>query len=383
MERVFNGDCVSVKERRKIKGWRNWLPLRRLRHRLEYGLLCVVAWSIPRCPRRIALAIAHSIGWLGYHGDRRGRRLGAANLRLAVEHGQLDLHGRSIEQTLRLCYRNFARGFIDLFWFSRLTPEQLERWVDIEFSDNVRQWIQSNQGGIFLTPHFGIFEWTSLVVGWQGVRLDIVAQDFHNPVLTEVFARARRHSGHRIVSRKGAMLKLVRTIRSGGSIAMLPDLNIPRQGAAVPVDVFGIPAWMPATHAEISLRFNVPMLLAVCEPHPDGRATLRALDLIGHHSDNRQNRNGGLNPSRNELTQLVWDRFESAIRERPDLWLWMYRHWRHRHESRLHLAACSSDHNDAASPTVPQPRGNERAGGGQAVERGGVGSIGGGQRRAG
>jgi hypothetical protein len=27
---------------------------------------------------------------------------------------------------------------------------------------------------------------------------------------------------------------------------------------------------------------------------------------------------------------MVWDRIESAVRQRPELWLWMYHHWRFR-----------------------------------------------------
>jgi lauroyl/myristoyl acyltransferase len=30
-----------------------------------------------------------------------------------------------------------------------------------------------------------------------------------------------------------------------------------------------------------------------------------------------------------EMTQRVWDNFEKAIREHPECWLWMYKHWRY------------------------------------------------------
>jgi Kdo2-lipid IVA lauroyltransferase/acyltransferase len=31
-----------------------------------------------------------------------------------------------------------------------------------------------------------------------------------------------------------------------------------------------------------------------------------------------------------EIAQTCWDRFEPVIRERPELWLWAYKHWRYR-----------------------------------------------------
>jgi hypothetical protein len=31
-----------------------------------------------------------------------------------------------------------------------------------------------------------------------------------------------------------------------------------------------------------------------------------------------------------EITQACWNRFEPIIRENPDYWLWVYKHWRYK-----------------------------------------------------
>lgn len=306
-----------------IRQLRKWKPLLRLRYRIEYMVLSVFAGLIPRLPRSTVLSAANAIGMIGFHLDRRGRELGRQNLALAITHGGLDLGLRSQDEVLKVCYQNFARGFLDLFWFSRLDSGNLNRWIEIENESTILESLQPDRGAVFLTPHYGVFEWTSLIVGFRGLSLDIVAQDFKNAALIKVITRAREHSGHRILSRQGAMLKLIRTARRGGNIAMLPDLNLKPQGAAVSINVFGISAWMTAAHVEISRRCDAPMVLAVCEPQPDGRAVLRVLDVITASGENAH-------LSRTELTQMVWDRIEATVRQRPELWLWMYRHWRYR-----------------------------------------------------
>jgi lauroyl/myristoyl acyltransferase len=313
----------------KVRKLRKWKPLLRLRYRCEYLALRFFASLIPRLPRNLVLNAAKSVGIIVFHLDNRGRRLGRENLETAVKHGGLDLGTRNHDDVLKECYQNFARCFLDLFWFSRLNSENLHHWIKIENESAILDSIRSNRGAVFLTPHYGIFEWASLTVGLRGLSLDIVAQDFKNAALKDVISRARQCSGHRILSRQGAMLKLIRTARGGGNIAMLPDLNLSPQGAAVAINVFGVSAWMTAAHIEISRRCDAPMVIAICEPRPDGRAILRVLDVI--HA-------GGSNShlSRTELTQMVWDRIESAIRQRPELWLWMYRHWRY----------CPSEKND-------------------------------------
>jgi Kdo2-lipid IVA lauroyltransferase/acyltransferase len=296
--------------------------VRRLRYRIEYLSLLFVAATIPKMPRRWVLAAAKSLGSIAIRFDHRGRELGLKNLKLAIEHGGLDLGGRSPEAVLLACYQNFARGFLDLFWFSRLNAESLNRWVEIENEGGIRESLRDDRGAIFLTPHYGIFEWTSLVVGFRGLRLDIVAQDFQNQALTEIVRRAREHSGHRVLSRDGAMLKMLRSVKQGGNIAMLPDLNVPPQGAASEITVFGLPSCMTSAHIEISRRCGVPMFIATCEPLDDGRAVLRVLDVVSVDPSEQAE-------SRTASTQAIWDRFEMAIRQRPELWLWMYRHWKY------------------------------------------------------
>lgn len=293
----------------------------KIRHHIEFTALSGLAWLIPRLPRRVILVAARRLGSLAMLVDRRGRHLGLSNLRSAIRQGDLQLGDRSPEQVLRACYQNFARGWLDLFWFTRLTAESMAKWVEIENEDEIRSCLGSDCGAIFITPHYGMFEWSSLIIGFRGVKLNIVAQDFANSSLTTVFRHAREHSGHCVISREGAMLKLLRAVRRGEHVAMLPDLNIRPQGAATTVQMFGAPACLTAIHVEIAKRCGAPLFLAVCEPLPDGRAKLRVLDVVRVGRDAQQEEIA-------RATQAIWDQFEAKIRIRPELWLWMYKHWR-------------------------------------------------------
>ena len=313
----------------------NWLrsqfrkgSLQSFRHRFEHAALRGMAWVIPKLSRVRVLRLADWIGSIAMRLDRDGRQRGLQNLQAAVLNGGLDLRGRHPDEVMRACYQNFARGILDLFWFSRLTPETMGDWVEIEDEARLRGLLTTDQGAIFLTPHYGIFEWCSLVMGFRGVRLNIVAQDFANPSLTDLFRRAREHSGHRILSRQGAMLKLLREVKRGGFVAMLPDLNIRPQGVASDVTMFGLPTYLTSVHTEIAHRCQTPMFVAVCEPLADGRAKLRVLDVIRIPPDADRE-------TLAQTTQAVWDHFEEAIRQRPELWLWMYRHWKYGPDERL------------------------------------------------
>lgn len=296
---------------------------RRCRYAVECGALSAVAWSIPRMPRRAVLATARLVGGLAMKFDRRGRELGLKNLRLAVQHGDLDLGGRDYREVLRACYNNFAQCFLDLFWFAGATQESVDPWIEIENEKALGRLLKADRGAIFLTPHFGMFECASLILGFHGTKLNIIAQHLKNTSLIEIFQRARESNGHQVLSRDGAALKLFKVVKQGGNIALLPDLNVPPQKLAVPVRVFGIPTSLTSIHVEISRRCEVPMFVVVCEPRPDGRIVLRVLDQITATSL-------GEKTSIQATTQRVWDQLEQTIRKCPERWLWMYNHWRYR-----------------------------------------------------
>lgn len=335
--------------RRGLRRVWKWWPLMWLRRVVEFAVVRALAGLIPRLPRTAALRCARLLGRVAYWVDRRRRRIGQQNLRRAVEHGGLDLRGRRPQAVLLACYQNFARSLIDLFWFSRLSATTMDRWVNIENEPAVRQQLPKHGGAIFLTPHYGIFEWSSLIVGFRGLKLDIIAQDFSSEAVTDVFRRARQHSGHRVLSRNGGMLKLLRTAKQGGNIAMLPDLNIRPQRAAALVRMFGLPAYLTTVHVDIARRCGSRLFVAVVDPHDDGRVTMRVLDVIAVDAD--------ADPARvQQLTQRVWDRFEEAIRNRPELWLWMYRHWRHQPLAKDRCPGLATAIDNADRPSGDQKR---------------------------
>jgi KDO2-lipid IV(A) lauroyltransferase len=317
---------MQSRKRAIVKAFLKSKPVLRFRYRAEFIAVSFLAWFIPRLARGSVLTLSRWFGNLAMHLDSRGRRLGLRNIEFAVRYGKLDLFGKSSTEILLACYQNFARGLFDLFWFRSISVETVNQWVQFEGEEYHLDELKTSTGGVFVTPHYGIFEWTSLAVGYHGLKLNIVAQDFSNPLLTRLFKKAREYSGHRVLSRDGAMLKILRAVRGGQNVAILPDLNIRHQGISTSIRMFGAPACLTSVHTEVARRCGVPIILAVCEPLPDGRAKLKIIDVlrIPHDLDAK-----GVN----QVTQLIWDRFEEAIRRKPELWLWMYTHWRYQSDS--------------------------------------------------
>ena len=293
---------------------------KRLRYRIESTAVATLVWVAPRLPRRPLVWLAQVLGSAASVLDRRGRSTAIANLELALPH----LDDRQIRSIVRRSYVNFARSFLDLFWFRRLNAENYGRWVDIEGVDPEENEELRKSGGIHLTPHFGNFEWGGLIRGFEGFRMHVVAQNFKNPDLTERFSRLREHSGHCIIPQRSAMLRLMKVLKRGGHVALLTDLNVRPGRSSTVIQCFGLPTCVTRLHVDLAHRCQQRMVTGICEPTDKGRYRVRVLRVFYPPPPEADA------ASLNRLVQEVWDVFEPEIRRRPELWMWMYKHWRYR-----------------------------------------------------
>lgn len=289
------------------------------RYRLEAFAMRGVAAALPLLPRSWLLRLAGFAAALFHRFDARSRRVALENLRAAFP----ELSERRRDLIARGAARNFARTFLDLFWARNLTAENYQRYCTMEGFEGVEASRIRANGSILCCAHFGNFEWASLVTGFAGLPTLIVAQEFKNPGLDAIFNDARAFTGHRILPRTQAMLKMLRAVKRGGSAGLLVDLTLPPEMPAAALRAFGgLRICATILHAILHERTGVPITPVSAVPRSDGgyRITFHPpLDFPP-------------GASRAEIAQKVWDCHEAMIRRRPSLWLWSYKHFRYRPE---------------------------------------------------
>ena len=293
-------------------------PAKKLRYRIESFGVAAMAKIIPLLPRPILLSLAKALGRTAYLFDRRGRETGLQNIRAAIAAGALPR--RDPEELLKRSYELFARSTCDLFWAQRLNDENYSRYIQVEIGDQAAYDEAVRDGAIWVTPHFGNFEWISLMMGFRGHPFTLVAQDFKNPALTEIFTRFREQNGHTVISSHRATIRLLKALKSGSHAAMLTDLTLKPDNTSVPVRCFSFTTCVTALHAFLQNRTGAILMPGFCIPCEDGTYLMKSAKPIDIPEG----------ASLTEVAQLCWDVFEDAIREFPEPWLWMYKHWRYR-----------------------------------------------------
>ncbi|MEP6777073.1 MAG: lysophospholipid acyltransferase family protein, partial [Chthoniobacterales bacterium] len=296
---------------------RRW---KKIRHRIEWLTLVGATRIIPLLSRKACHQFAQFTGALAAQLDRHGRRVALANL--AVVFGDT-LSAGERRKIVRESFQHFARTMLDLFWSPRLTRDNFSKYVEFE---NLEPWLAEIRPGdpfILGCYHYSNFEWLSLTGGFLGYPSAIIAQEFKNPLLDSLFKDLREQSGHEMVSREGAIIRLYKALRRKKGVAILVDLTIPPKTPTVAIDCFGLKTSVTFAHAWLHQRSGAPIVMAHCEPLPEGRYR-----MVFHPKLE-------LKPgaSLQEITQSCWDQFEPYVKQNPAPWLWMYKHWRYRPEA--------------------------------------------------
>jgi Kdo2-lipid IVA lauroyltransferase/acyltransferase len=295
----------------------NWH--KEIRYWFEWLGVALSARIIPLLPLALLRLLADLAGWLAFHLDRKGRAVAMANLQAAFGE-ERDLS--SLEVIARRSLQLFGRSFLELFWAARLNASNVDRFLYFEDDFAVKERCSSNSlpAPIFLTIHFSNFEWASALFALRGYYGCVLTQRFKNDRLTPIFRRLRESSGQRTVTQELSMIRFLKMLLRGTSVGILADLTMKMSQPGVIIRAFGLRMRVTMMHTILHKRTNALIQPFIALLQPDGRYMVRLLEPIEFSKE----------ASYQQIAQTCWARFEPTIRQRPEQWLWLYKHWRYR-----------------------------------------------------
>jgi KDO2-lipid IV(A) lauroyltransferase len=270
---------------------------------------------VPRLPRRAVLGLAWLGGNLGFLFDRRGRRIGLANLDVAFGGSKSPAEKKAI---LRASYITMARTFLDVIWFGSRPAERLAKYVEVDDSTR-RFFCEKNQ--ICITAHFGNWEVIGQVTALRGFPFHSIAMPVKNPAVDRLLIARREVTGQKIIPREGALRKLIGVLRNNGKTAFLVDQNTGEDEGGIWVDYFGLPVPVTPAPAALAAKTGSEIFIGFCAPQCGGRYRVYVTETI------QPPENAGEETTR-ALTQQILAAIEREVRNRPEHWLWMYKRWK-------------------------------------------------------
>ena len=288
---------------------------KKIRYRLEWAGVKALMFVIPRLSRRFCARLARAVGALVFQIDKHGRRVTLANIEAALG----DQYSPAEQLRIgRASYQSFARTMLDLFWAPRLARGDGARYAEITGLEHLEA--QRGKPCVVLCAHHAGVEWGSLVAGLHGYTGCTLTQEFKNPLLNQSFTELRSCTGQEIITQDLSMLRMLRRLRKGELVGLLIDLNLPPSQAATVIDTFGMKMCATYLHAILAQRTGARLIPIITDPLPDGRCRVTVHPPLEYPE----------NATGQEIAQVAWNFLEGIIREKPESWMWVYKHWRFR-----------------------------------------------------
>jgi Kdo2-lipid IVA lauroyltransferase/acyltransferase len=260
------------------------------------------------------------MGTAAYAFSARSRRLGLENLDLAFSDDRTPAEKRRI---LRRSFQNFSLVMLDLLWFTRDSVARMERWFRASLAMEAA--MATPVARIGVTGHFGNWELTGRCWALRGGSVMSVAMPIKNPAVDDLLQAARQINGQQVIPREGALKKLVRHLRGGGTTGLLLDQNTsPREGGIF-VDFFGKPVAVSPAAGILAPMTGAEIFFAYALPCPDGTYQGEMPRVITPGEIAAMDRARAAE----EITRRITGFYEEAIRAYPEGWLWSYKRWRY------------------------------------------------------
>ena len=263
-----------------------------------------------KCLRFLPLPAIHGfgavVGLINYLFNRDHRAHAKSNLNQSgLSNGKITAEKMLFKSTIEN-----SKGAFETFaiWFK----SQLEvlNWVkNVDGWDAVEDAINSGKGLIFLTPHLGCFEITSLYYGAH-YPMTVLYRQPRQAWLMPLIAAGRQRGKVTLAPANSQGVKLLlQALKRGEAIGILPD-QAPLEGEGEWAPFFGRPAYTMTLASKLAQKTGAKVFMAFGERVSWGR---------GYNIHIRAIEAGGIN-----TPTLLNAEIERTIRQCPTQYLWMY-----------------------------------------------------------
>jgi len=289
------------------------------RHIIEYALLRGLAATVNRLPLRAALGI----GWVhalpAFYLSRF--RVAEAKRRIRRTFGERFTEDE-VTRIAWTSWRNIIFTCIEMLRMGRMTVEKIqpraENWR--ESMATLERHVDSGRGAVVACPHMGNWEIAGLLCHLSGIPIFSIAGRQRNPLVNDYLQRLRGEPGIETIERgSGTMRTVVRRLREGQVLAVLPDVRARDPGIQVPF--LGGTANIGPGMAFFARAADVPIFPYIIRRIGWPRLRVEALAPI--RPDKTLDKKGDLH----RMTASVLGLVEQAIVNEPEQWFWFNKRW--------------------------------------------------------
>lgn len=293
--------------------------LKELRWQIGVPVIRMLSFLLGDMPRRPLIALGQAFGLIAYTFSGRDRRRAHDHLEMAFP----ALSEKSIGKIVRNAFENLSIGIMEALVLHRWSKDYIKSLI-VNFEE-LEEIIArcKEKGAVLVTGHVGNWELLAAAFSRYGGKIHVVGRRMQEENFDSFLTKLREASGLTVLYSDGSPKEMLKALRKGTSIGILPDQDI-TEVEGIFVEFFGKDAYTPTAPAKlaISAKTDLYVILLVREGEKFRLFINKSVEAsVKFGSEEKQE--GVLRITR-EWTKML----ENVIRRYPDQWVWMHRRWR-------------------------------------------------------
>jgi len=291
---------------------------KRTKYTLIYWFVRALIGFANVLPRRWWLRFCGFLGGLAYHllPDTREKTMLHLGLAFAREKDLREIKELS-KETFRMLGRN-AGEILRAIRVKNLTD--LEQILVTHGYENYEKANAKGKGVIFLTCHLGAFDLQVTNMSLRGLKPNIIGTPLKDARLNDLLFSYRNAYGAVAVERGRETLRLIKALKTGGTVAILIDQDTKVKSRFV--DFFGMKAATPVGAAILAMKTGAAVVPTYIHLAEDGMQHMHILPELPLTLTGDDEHDMVAN------TQVYTSFIEDTIRTYPSQWVWMHQRWK-------------------------------------------------------
>jgi KDO2-lipid IV(A) lauroyltransferase len=268
------------------------------------------------------------LGHIMYMLMPKARQLILENL----QQSQLFNDQASLKQTIKQNIIESGKSILETFAIWQKDEKEILSFVkQVDGWEESQTALQSDKGVIFLTPHLGCFEITSIYIGAH-YPLAVLFRPPKMQWLLPLIEKGRTRTGITLAEANASgVRKLMQSLKKGEAVGILPD-QIPSAGEGEWAPFFDKPAYTMTLASKLANKTGAAVIMVFGERLANGN---------GYHIHFTPLAEGSI-----ATTTLLNHAIEQQVKRKPSQYLWNYPRYKVRRGAKSqHLAAENIDAN--------------------------------------
>jgi Kdo2-lipid IVA lauroyltransferase/acyltransferase len=293
---------------------------RHIRYTLIYRFVQFLIFLSRILPRVIWLKLCGLLGRIAYHFATETRRLTKKHLTMAFGKEKTEVEIKTLSKKV---FEYLGKNAGDILRATRVENlEQLEEFLVVSGYDNFIKANQKGKGVIFLTCHLGAFDLQVSTMALKGLNPNIIGTPLKDDRLNSLLWDYRNKYGAVAIERGRETFRMIKVLKSGGSVALLIDQDTKVKSRFV--DFFGIPAATPVGATVLAMKTGAAVVPTYVYLDKDWKQHMNILPEISLRLSGDDEADVMFN------TQVLSNFIEDTIRKHPEQWVWMHERWKTR-----------------------------------------------------